>query len=62
MNAQMLITWISIGVAAAFLVINLVRAWRGKGCKGGCGCAKSAPAAKQQPTLIAPEDLKLRSR
>jgi hypothetical protein len=57
------LTWLTIGLAAVYLVMRGRRAWRGTktGCGGSCGCSKDA-RSKEQPTLIAPEQLTLRSR
>ena len=63
MDAQLVLSLLLIGVAAAYLVRRGIRAWQPpkSGCTGGCGCSK-ATTANQQPALIAPEQLTLRQR
>jgi len=66
MDIQLGITIVLIGGAAAYLLLQVLRTWRGLkggGCAGGCGCGKSQQTdAPQKPVLIAPEQLKLRRK
>ena len=63
MDAQLLLTWMAIGLAGTFLLLRGRRTWRalrgGASCGGGCGCPKESQA---EPTLIAPEQLTMRQR
>jgi hypothetical protein len=62
MEVQLALTACVVGLAAGYVLLRCVRAWRwlraGANCTGGCGCAKTPD---QQPALIAPEQLKLRT-
>ena len=64
MDWQLYLTGFAIGLAGVYIAWRVRRTWRGlkgNGCTGGCGCPKSA-APRQEPPLIAPEQLVLRRR
>jgi hypothetical protein len=62
MDWQNSLTCIVILMAGAYLAWRSRRALRGKpgGCGGGCGCSKPTHTTEKQPTLIAPEQLRLK--
>jgi hypothetical protein len=63
-NWQLPLVLLIVAVAAAYLVRQVWRSWRGarSGCGGGCGCAKNAPPAGGHLTLIPADQLTLRRR
>lgn len=65
MDGQLLITWIAVGLAGAYVLLRIGRTWRGmrggKSCGGGCGCPKTRAVPEQAP-LIESEQLKMRRR
>jgi hypothetical protein len=61
MDWQMIVALAVVTIAAAFILVRVLRSWRGtkSACGGSCGCAKPAEA---QPKLIAPDQLVIRKR
>ena len=66
MDGQLFVTWLAIGLAGAYVLLRVGRAWRGlrggSSCGGGCGCPKTRAGAAEQPPLVVPEQLKMRER